>query len=135
MSRVLFFVDRALGTIQPAAAERLVELGAGYMYSTPQEMRQSKVGDYQHGQIEECGCAGTRIWNDQMGAWLNTYATVRFDADDARMREAVETLAEQYAIGTSPQTGVLAASVHVTASDGSVYEIKRSRARLAEQEG
>jgi hypothetical protein len=52
--------------------------------------------------------------------------TKKGTVDAPAMREAIETLANRYALGRLPETGVLAACVHVTAADGSFFEVTQS---------
>lgn len=57
----------------PQLADRLLREGAPQSWSSPQEMRGAKAGDYTHGEIDDCDDGTSqfrRIWHDGEGVWL-----------------------------------------------------------------
>lgn len=76
--------------LYPRLADWLAENGAGHCFVSAQEQQESAPGDWPHGTVSDCGGEETgyfqTIWNDQLGAWLNTYATVVIDEDDGQVR-------------------------------------------------
>lgn len=65
--------------LYPELADWLLENGAGCCFASQEEQQQSAPGDWPHGTVDDCGDEETgyfqRIWNDRIGAWLNTYAS------------------------------------------------------------
>ena len=60
--------------LHPELADALYASNAGQSWCSPQEIKETKPGDFEHGEVDDCFDGSEhfqRVWYDPAGLWLN----------------------------------------------------------------